>query len=235
MSRRVLLTSALVALLLGLVVLAPGFPPVRNALLQRAATMLASEGVTLSYQGATGNAWRHVQLLNATLEGHGATVTVDSLEFAYHLPSLLGGELPLSVRASGVTGDFDLAGAEQLLADAVADRGGSHIGVRVVLQDVEFSDVVLSAENVPYTLPDLTLSDISVTPEPGALNWSARVSTEHGGVSARGRLAVPSYDLTGTITSGDVTLRLERLVEDTVVLTRAYSQMRQEREAAYAF
>lgn len=204
MSRRVLLTSALVALLLGLVVLAPGLPPVRGALLQRAATILASEGVALSYQDAAGNAWRRVQLLDATLEGHGATVTVDSLELAYHLPSLLGGELPLSVRASGVRGDFDLAGVEQLLADAVADGGGSSIGVRVVLQEVEFTDVVLSAENVPYTLPSITLSDIHVTPEPGALNWGARVSTEHGGVSARGRLTVPAYDLTGTITSGDV-------------------------------
>lgn len=39
----------------------------------------------------------------------------------------------------------------------------------------------------------------------------------------------------GEIVSDDVTLRIERLVEDTSVLTRAYSQMRLEREAQYAF
>ena len=39
----------------------------------------------------------------------------------------------------------------------------------------------------------------------------------------------------GQVTSDDVTLRIDRLVEDTVVLTRAYSQMRAEREAQYAF
>ncbi|TLK56383.1 MULTISPECIES: NADPH-dependent FMN reductase [Glutamicibacter] len=39
----------------------------------------------------------------------------------------------------------------------------------------------------------------------------------------------------GEIISGDVTLRIERLVEDTAVLTQAYSQMRAEREASYGF
>lgn len=39
----------------------------------------------------------------------------------------------------------------------------------------------------------------------------------------------------GEVTSDDVTMRIERLVEDTAVLTRAYSQMRLEREASYAF
>lgn len=39
----------------------------------------------------------------------------------------------------------------------------------------------------------------------------------------------------GELASDDATLRVERLVEDTVVLTRAYSQMRAEREAEYAF
>ncbi|WP_222842878.1 NADPH-dependent FMN reductase [Bowdeniella nasicola] len=39
----------------------------------------------------------------------------------------------------------------------------------------------------------------------------------------------------GEIVSDDVTLRIERLVEDTAVLTRAYSHMRLEREAQYAF
>ncbi len=37
------------------------------------------------------------------------------------------------------------------------------------------------------------------------------------------------------IVSDDVTLRLDRLVEDAVVLSKTYSQMRAEREAAYAF
>lgn len=39
----------------------------------------------------------------------------------------------------------------------------------------------------------------------------------------------------GEIVNDDVTLRLERLVEDTVVLTKTYAQIRAEREAQYAF
>ena len=39
----------------------------------------------------------------------------------------------------------------------------------------------------------------------------------------------------GEIISGDVTLRIDRLVEDTAEQTRVASQMRAEREAAYAF
>lgn len=39
----------------------------------------------------------------------------------------------------------------------------------------------------------------------------------------------------GEIISDDITLRIERLVEDTTVLTRAYSKMRTEREASYSF
>jgi FMN reductase len=39
----------------------------------------------------------------------------------------------------------------------------------------------------------------------------------------------------GQIVSDDVSLRIERLVEDTVVLTQTYSQMRSAREIAYAF
>jgi len=39
----------------------------------------------------------------------------------------------------------------------------------------------------------------------------------------------------GEIVSDDVTLRIDRLVEDTAVLTQTFSQMRRDREAAYAF
>ncbi|HEV7565212.1 MAG TPA: NADPH-dependent FMN reductase [Microbacteriaceae bacterium] len=39
----------------------------------------------------------------------------------------------------------------------------------------------------------------------------------------------------GQIVSDDVSLRIERLVEDTVILTQTYSQMRSAREIAYAF
>lgn len=37
------------------------------------------------------------------------------------------------------------------------------------------------------------------------------------------------------IVSEDVIQRIDRLVEDTLVLTRTYSQIREEKEAAYGF
>ena len=39
----------------------------------------------------------------------------------------------------------------------------------------------------------------------------------------------------GEIVSHDVLQRLDRLVEDTVVLTRTFASIREERDAAYGF
>ena len=39
----------------------------------------------------------------------------------------------------------------------------------------------------------------------------------------------------GEITNDDVLFRIERLVEDTVVLTETYAKIREEKEASYGF
>lgn len=52
----------------------------------------------------------------------------------------------------------------------------------------------------------------------------------------QGYVFIESRDVhRGSIISDDVTLRLDRLVEDTVVLARTYAQILAEREAEYAF
>src|SRR5690554_3231368 len=204
MSRRVLLTSALVALLLGTIFLGPGVPVVRDALLTRALRMVEDAGFQVTYQRSEGNAWRRVELRDVTVTGQGADVDLHRLELRYHLPSLLGGELPISVAAQGVTGNVDLSGLEALVEDAVDDGGGVGLPVRVVLREVDLQDVQLSSANAPFELPDATLSDLSVVPDQGALVLGATIATQHGSVSARGRLTVPGFELTGEVVEGDV-------------------------------
>lgn len=204
MSRRVLLTSAVIALLLGAVFLAPGFPPVRTALLEWALRFAADAGVQVSFERAEGNAWRRVELHGVKLAGFGAEAQVDRLELAYHLPSLLGGELPLSVAASGVTGGADLRDLGERSGREASEEPVAGLPIRVVLREVDLQDVVFASANAPFTIPDATVSDVTVVPEPGALVLGARVTTEHGSVVAEGRLTLPGYNLTGTITQGDV-------------------------------
>lgn len=206
MPRRVLITSALVALLLGLAALAPGLPPVRRALLDRATQLLAGSGLELDYRAAEGNAWRRVALNGVTLEGLGSEVQVDRVELRYFLPSLLGGELPLDVTLRGVRGDVDLSDLEELVEQAAAGDGGGGLAPRVVLREVDVSDIDLRVQNVPFTLPDATLSDLRLEPEPGGLQVGARVTTADGELEAEGRLALPSYDFAGTVRRADVSV-----------------------------
>ncbi len=206
MSRRALITSALVALFLGLAALAPGLPPVRRALLDRAAQVVEGTGMRLDYRSSEGNAWRRIALNDVTLEGFGSNVELDRLELRYFLPSLLGGELPLDVTARGLRGDVDLSDLEELLQQAGDAGGGGGIGPRIVLREVDVSDISLRAQNVPFTLPDATISDLRLLPEPGGLLVGARVSTVDGELQAEGHLALPSFDFNGEVTSADVSI-----------------------------
>src|SRR5690606_27364953 len=110
MRRRTLLTVAAVTLTLGLLALAPGFGPVRDALLRRATGLLAANGVEVTYDASSGNAWRGVALEGVTIRGRGADIRAERLEVGYFLPSLLGGELPLDVALDEADGTLDLAG-----------------------------------------------------------------------------------------------------------------------------
>lgn len=206
MSRRVLLTSALIALLLGIVVLAPGFPPVRSALLQLVIDAAERAGVDLTYDQADGNAWRRVELQGVTVTAPGADVELERLEVAYHLPSLLGGELPFSLAVSGVRGDLDFGGIEQLVNQTVTGGTGGGLPVRPVLRAIDVQDVQLTSENAPFTIPDASVSHVTVAPEPGALRLGATVTTRHGSVTAQGRLSVPGFEFAGTVSQGDVSV-----------------------------
>lgn len=210
MPRRILTTAAILTLLLGLIALLPSLTPVRDALLKQATTRLAAAGVTLDYGSSAGNPWRSVSLNDVRLSGLGVDVELDHVELRYFLPALLGGELPLNVLVDGARGDVDLAEVQEAITRSVdgvsAAPTAAALAPRIDLREVSLSRIAVRARNVPFTLPDATLSDLEVREENGDLRLSGRLTTPHGELVARGVLAIPSFDFTGVVTHADVAL-----------------------------
>lgn len=191
-------------LLLGLLVLLPGLPPVREALLTRVAAALDSAGVELTYGSSAGNAWRGLTLTDVEVRSFGSTLNLGELGLAYHLPSLLGGELPLNATARAVSGDIDLTSLETALQDDAGASGSPAAFPRLVLGEVVLEDVDVTVANSPFTLPSGTISGVKLETEPGALLLAAKLTTSEGALEAAGRLDLHSFDFAGNVTHLDV-------------------------------
>lgn len=202
MRRRTLLTVAAVTLTLGLLALAPGFGPVRDTLLRRVTGLLAANGLEVTYDASSGNAWRGVALEGVNIRGRGADVRAERLELGYFLPSLLGGELPLDVVLDQASGTLDLAG---LLPE---DGGNGAIGpsLRVLPREIDLKNVDVRVVQVPFELPDLSIEGVRVEEEPGALRFSASVATAEGSGEVTGRYDLLSGVVALSIPRADTTL-----------------------------
>jgi len=205
MPRKTLLTAAIVTLLLGVVALAPQVPAVRNGLLDVLLNAAERQGITVTYQRSAGNLWRTVSLFGVTVEGPGTQVELDHLRLDYFLPSLLGGELPLDVEVDGARGAVDLKELTSTSASAPGGQGGGFVP-RVRLGNVHLSGVEVNASQVPFTLPDAQITDLSVRSADGSLHLAGAVSTKQGSAHATGILTLSTLDFTGFIDRADVTL-----------------------------
>ena len=130
---------------------------------------------------------------------------MESLRLDYFLPAILGGELPLDVAVTGARGAVDL---ERLLTGAApGGRGpGAPASPRLRLGHVTLTDLELSASRAPFTLPDMTISDLSVRDQDDSLLLAATVATEDGALRARGELDLETLDFTGTVEHADVAI-----------------------------
>lgn len=200
MRRRTLVTLLALTAVIALAAIIPQTPPGRAWLLARVQGALRSSGITLIYGRATGNPWSGLHLDRAAVRATGVDVRVASLDIGYFLPSLLTGELPLSVTLNGVRGSVDVTAFRN------AGTGGGGFPVTPVLQELEVSDAAVTVEQVPYAIPSGAVSDIRIRQRGSALDLQAHLRTADGSADARGVLDLsgPSFD--GQVTRADVTL-----------------------------
>ncbi len=206
MPRKTLLTAAIVTLLLGVVTLAPQVPFVRGYLLGVALRAAAAQGFQVGYATGAGNLWRGVTLQGVTVTGPGVDAEVDRVRLDYFLPALLGGELPLDVDVTGARGELDLGRLVTSVAPSGQAPAPTSTGPRVRLGHVRLADIELLASQVPFTLPDMTVTDASVEDEGGMLLLAATVTTPEGSLTASGELDLATLDLTAQVERADVTI-----------------------------
>jgi hypothetical protein len=195
--RRIGLWLLAFAVAVGLYLL-PQHPALRGWLLDRVQAAVAEAGYALRYRTSGGNAWTHLSLEGASLRGPGVEIEVEALRLGYFLPSLLTGSLPLSLEARRIEGTLVLA---ELELPATQDARGPSI--RPVLRDVNVQDVSLVIAEAPYTLPDFSLSELSVRDAGEALALDGRVTTAEGEAVVQARLTLEPFRIRGTL-DGDL-------------------------------
>ena len=202
MRRRTLVTLLALVVLIALAAIAPQTPLGRAWLLGRARAALQSSGIVLDYHDATGNPWTGVHLDDASVRAPGLELRVSSLDVRYFLPSLLTGELPLSVTMDGVRGSVDVTALTR------AGRSASPAGLPVtpVLQELTVSDASLTVQQVPYTLPSGAVSNIRIRQRGDTLELQAHLRTADGSADGRGVLDLAGGSFDGEVTRADVTL-----------------------------
>ena len=165
--------------LLCLLTFVPQLPPVRGWLLGRAVTAVENAGYTLDYDRDFGNPWTGLGVRGAELEGPGVDVAVERLRLSYFLPGLFTGRLPFSVSVAGVTGDVTLDDVA-LPQGSAQGSSGTSLPIRPVLRDLSLTDVAVDLNDIPYTLPDVTVSSLTATTRGDAVEAQAVLQTPDG-------------------------------------------------------
>src|SRR5690625_2592228 len=171
---------ALLTLPLLLILLLPATGPGRNWLLSQVQGFVANTGYTLEYDTASGYAWRGVTLHDAQIIGPGADIAVERLEVSYFLPGLLGGELPFSAFIEGVSGELDTSQLE------LPEGGGGGPSIVPRLRELGVERVALDVGGVPWDLPDLSVTDVSLGQDAGRIIFAGTLLTPLGSGSLEG-------------------------------------------------
>jgi hypothetical protein len=201
MRRRTLATLLALAGLIALVAIVPQTPPGRAWLLGRVRGALQGSGIHLAYQSSSGNPWTGVRLADARVDAPGLRVSAATVAVHYFLPSLITGDLPLSVTLHGVRGSIDVA-----KLGALSGGRAGRLPITPVLQELSVSDASVTVQQVPYTIPSGAVSDIRVHQRGSSLELQAHIQTADGTANASGVLDLngPSFD--GSVEQADVTL-----------------------------
>jgi hypothetical protein len=201
--RRASLIAIVVLAVLAALAFLPALPPVRGFIVERVVQALERSGTHVTYTGTEGNAWRGVALRGATIAGPGVGVTVDRLRVGYFLPSLIGGELPLDIEVSGARGRVDLS---RFLSGTAAAPGAPAGPLTLQLRRLALDDVSVDVEELPFTLPDATLSDVQVAQSGTALDLTGTVTTADGSAYVAGRFETLTGSFDARVERADATL-----------------------------
>jgi hypothetical protein len=204
---RWLVPTLVVLLLLG-IYLAPQLPGVRDWLLGYALSAARQQGLIITYERTTGNVWSSLGLRNATVKGRGLDVSLETLSLRYFLPSLITGEIPLDIYANGLTGNLDFKPTRTpgtTTSDPNARQGtGGGLPIRVRLRDVNLQDIFISTSDVPFTLPNFSLSNLRVQNRGELLNVITSVSTEEGSADIEGEVRLEPFSINANVSRADV-------------------------------
>ena len=204
MRRRTLVPVLVLILALAALVVLPRTGLVRGWVLTRVQGALEGAGIDLTWQDAGGDLWRGVTLHGAELAMQGADVTVHDLGVEWFLPSLITGELPLSVTLDGVRGNVDVN--DLGLSGGGAGGGGGGLPIRPRLRSLTLNDARLEVQNVPYTLPSASLHDVTIEPNGDQLDLGATLTTPDGSATVEGTLDVQAGSFDGTVVRADARL-----------------------------
>ncbi len=158
--------------------------------MHRAQAILAANGIELRAARTAGNPWRGLRFEGLEVQAAGIDVEARTLDLRYFLPSLITGDLPLSIAADGVRGRVDVD-ALDLAA------GGTAPPVRVRLDTLALADARIDVGDVPYAIPDLAFDEIRLAGGGDALDVEALLTTPDGSARLAGsvRLDPPRADL----------------------------------------
>ena len=180
--------------------LAPRVPAVQSWLLAEVRESLAEAGYRVGFAGSGGNLWRYVELEHLSISAAGLELELEQLRVDYFLPSLLAGDLPLSVTASGLDGSVTLAELQ-----APPDAAGRQ-AIRPVLRSLDIREVALEVDDIGYTLPDLAITELNVFDVDDALRFESSLRTRHGAAQLQGTVALEPFTLAADIVSADAAI-----------------------------
>jgi hypothetical protein len=158
-------------------------------------------GYELTYEGAAGNPWRGLNLSGVRLTGPGADVNVKHLEVSYRLGGLVRWELPFSVRAAGLRGSVRPDEIE------LPEGGPARLPMPALsLQSLEVEDVALALDDVPYTLPDLTLNDVAIQGQEDGLALFGTLTSPEGQARLEAEVRYEPFNVLVNVVEADARL-----------------------------
>ena len=195
------LPFVILALVLSVLYFAPQLPIVRAWLLSFVINAAESAGYDMRIDEHSGNPWSGLNLEDVDVSGPGLNVSVDELAASYYLPGLITRKLPLSLSAEGVRGDITLSEFEP---SSSSSSGGSAV-ITPILRRLSLRDVALTATDVPYTLPDLTLSRLEArTNGTDPITATALLTTPEGNMNVEGTVNLSPFEIVADIPRADV-------------------------------
>src|SRR5690606_19539709 len=111
---------------------------------------------------------------------------------------------PLDVEVTGARGSLDLS--EVLDGSAAGPSGAPTGAIALQLRRLALADVQVDVQELPFTLPDASISDLQVSQSGTALDLSGTVATRDGSATLAGRYETLTGTFDGRVERADATI-----------------------------